>query len=129
MLAGKENVLSRPATLAAVIAAMVAGVIQRHRFSATVVGDSRSGGGSALPRRGDKLFALVAAALTATAISASSLATVAKVRVECLLAPSRGGVLLLGETWSAEQRERERAGEAAGGGRAWLARSDSGPVL
>ena len=25
-----------------------------------------------------------------------------RVRVECLLAPSRGGVLLLGETWSAE---------------------------
>ena len=25
-----------------------------------------------------------------------------RVRVECLLAPSRGGVLLLGETWSAD---------------------------
>ena len=48
MLAGKENVLSRPATLAAVIAAMVAGVIQRHRFSATDGRDSKVwGSGSA----------------------------------------------------------------------------------
>jgi len=29
-----------------------------------------------------------------------------RVRVECLLAPSRGGVLLLGETWSAELETR-----------------------